>query len=256
VPFEESNDEQEAAHQLKAGTTFDDILNLYIFDRELRLLVLDAIERIEVSFRTQWAYQLSHKYDPHAYFADTRGLRKQAHWLRDNKRDLQEHLNRSDDAFITHYKNTYDEELPPVWVSCEVMSLGLLSRGYSNLNAYPARTAIANAYQLNELVLEGLMEHLTYIRNLCAHHSRLWNRRLTKIMPLPGNKPEGLRDNMTDQIDRKRYNTLVMIEHLMNIINPDHHWNQRLIELITKYNIETDRMGFPAEWRKRSIWSM
>jgi len=62
-------------------------------------------------------------------------------------------------------------------------------------------------------------------------------------MPLPRNKPEGLRDNMTDHIDRKLYNTLVMIEHLMNIINPDHHWKQRLIELINKHNIEASRMG-------------
>jgi len=237
------------------GTTFNDILNLYIFDRELRLLVLDAIERVEISFRTQWAHQLSLKYGPHAYFADSRGMRKRDTWLRSNKQDLLEHLNRSDEMFVAHYRHAYKEELPPAWVSCEVMSLGLLSRWFSNLNAYPARTAIANAYSLNEAVLEGVMEHLTYIRNLCAHHSRLWNRRLTKLMPLPRTKPTGLRDDMTDGEDRKIYNTLVMIAHLMDVICIDHHWKQRLVKLIAQYDIDVSGMGFPDDWLAMPVWS-
>lgn len=243
------------AKAFQSGVTFDDILNLYVFDRQLRLLVIDAIERIEISFRTQWAHQLSLKYGPHAYFQDVRGLRKKEHWLRGNIADLKEHLNRSDELFVEHFKNTYSEPLPPAWVSCEVMSLGLLSRWYSNLNAYPARTAIANAYGLNESVLEGVMEHLTYIRNLCAHHSRVWNRRLTKLMPLPRTKPTGLRDNMTDGEDRKIYNSLVMIAYLMDVINPGHHWKQNLKVLLAEHNIETEKMGFPEDWMSRPIWS-
>ena len=238
----------------QAGTTFDDLLNLYVFDRELRLLVLDAIERIEISFRTQWAHQLSQKYGPHAYFGDTRGMRKRDAWLHSNKQELQEHLSRSDEIFVAHYRNSYSEELPPAWVSCEVMSLGLLSRWYSNLNAYPARTAIANAYGLSESAMEGLMEHLTYVRNLCAHHSRLWNRRLTKLMPLPKNKPTGLRDNMTDGLDRKIYNSLTMIAYLMDVICIEHHWKQRLSTLLDEHDIDTSRMGFPDEWSEMPIW--
>ncbi len=236
------------------GVIFDDILNLYVFDRELRLLVIDAIERIEISLRTQWAHQLSRKYGPHAYFADTRGMRKKEHWLRDNVADLKEHLDRSDELFIEHFKNTYEEELPPAWVSCEVMSLGLLSRWYSNLNAYPARTAIANAYGLNESVLEGVMEHLTYVRNLCAHHNRLWNRRLTKLMPLPRTKPTGLRDDMTDGVDRKIYNSMVMMAYLMDVTCIGHHWKKHLKGLVANHNIDTSKMGFPADWQNMPIW--
>lgn len=243
-----------AENTFQEGVSFEDILNLYIFDRELRLLVIDAIERIEISFRTQWAHQLSLKYGPHAYFVDARGMRKKDHWLRDNVADLKAHLDRSDELFIEHFNNTYEEELPPAWVSCEVMSLGLLSRWYSNLNAYPARTAIANAYGLNESVLEGVMEHLTYIRNLCAHHSRLWNRRLTKLMPLPRTKPTGLRDDMTDGVDRKVYNSLVMMAYLMDVTCIDHHWKQRLKDLIAFHHIDTSKMGFPADWQAKPIW--
>ena len=62
LPFEADHDN----HSFQKGTNFDQVLDLYVFDRELRLLVMDAIERIEVSIRTQWAYHFSHKYGPHA----------------------------------------------------------------------------------------------------------------------------------------------------------------------------------------------
>ena len=63
LPFEADH----ATHSFKPGTKFGDVLNLYVFDRELRLLVLDAIERVEVSVRSQWAYQLAHQHGPHAH---------------------------------------------------------------------------------------------------------------------------------------------------------------------------------------------
>ena len=47
------------------GTTWDMIYNLYVFDRKLRLLVFDAIERLEVAIRTQIIHKLSHKYGSH-----------------------------------------------------------------------------------------------------------------------------------------------------------------------------------------------
>ncbi len=63
LPFEADH----ASHIFQPGTRFSDVLNLYVFDRELRLLVLDAIERVEVSARSQWAYQLAHKHGPRAH---------------------------------------------------------------------------------------------------------------------------------------------------------------------------------------------
>jgi abortive infection bacteriophage resistance protein len=63
LPFEQDH----PTHRFRPGTNFDQVLEHYIFDRELRLLVMDAIERIEVSLRTNWAYTLSHSYGPHAH---------------------------------------------------------------------------------------------------------------------------------------------------------------------------------------------
>jgi abortive infection bacteriophage resistance protein len=72
LPYEVSR----ATHQFADNTDLNTILSHYLFDREFRLLLLDAIERIEVSFRTQWAYHISHSYGPHGYLENSRGLRK------------------------------------------------------------------------------------------------------------------------------------------------------------------------------------
>ena len=256
LPFEVTRD----PHQFREGANFTEVLNHYLFDRELRLHLIDAIERIEVSFRTQWAYHMSHTYGPHGYLINTLGLRKdEKRFLRDID-ELKDHVQRSDEVFIKHYRDTYDETLPPAWVSCEVISLGLLSRLYSNLRAYQVRRSIAATYQLDESFLEGFLEHLTYIRNVCAHHSRLWNRHLTKKMPLPRGKPTGLKDNIyideANKTEHKVYNTLVVIQYLMTVICPESHWAIQLNELITKYHIDINRMGFPNEWQKLPLWQI
>lgn len=118
------------------------VLDRYLFDREFRLLTLDAIERIEISFRTQWAFHMSSKYGAHGYLINDKSIRKNEGHFNQCIRDLTSEFSRSDEVFIKHYRNNYDEDLPPAWVSCEVMSLGLLSRFYSNLRAYPVRRVI------------------------------------------------------------------------------------------------------------------
>jgi abortive infection bacteriophage resistance protein len=130
------------------------------------------------------------------------------------------------------------------------MSLGLLSRFYSNLRAYKVRRLIAGSYGLDESFLEGFMEHLSYVRNVCAHHSRLWNRHLSKKMPLPKGKPAGLKDRINKNAEHKLYNTLLLIQHFMQIISPKSLWQERIIQLINKYNVDVEKMGFPENWRE------
>jgi abortive infection bacteriophage resistance protein len=255
LPYEESRD----PHKFRDGTEVKVVFEHYLFDRELRLHLLDAIERIEVSFRTQWAYYISHAYGPHGYADNTRGMRNNERRFLQDLKQLQEHIDRSDEVFIKHFRDTYDESLPPAWVSCEVMSLGLLSRFYSNLRAYKVRRQIAATYDFDETFMEGFMEHLAYVRNVCAHHSRLWNRHLTKKMPIPKTKPRDLSQNIyidaTNKSEHKIYNTLVLVQYLMTVICPDSTWGAQLIELLGKYPIDIRRMGFPDDWRDLPLWS-
>ena len=60
----------------KPGTTFDLVWNTYVFDRHLRLLVMDAIERIEIAVRSLMAYHHAHEHGAFAYALDPKSLPK------------------------------------------------------------------------------------------------------------------------------------------------------------------------------------
>ena len=247
LPFEADH----ASHRFHPGTRFSQVLNLYVFDRELRLLVLDAIERFEVSARTQWAYSMAHRHGAHAHLewsiaSDT------DRWLQ-NLNSLVREVGRSDETFIKHLTKTYGEPLPPVWAVCEVMSLGLLSRWFDNLKPMPTRRAIADAYGIDDDVLRSWLDHLSVVRNCCAHHSRLWNRAFTKTPTLPRKKPSDLFEQCRPG-SRKLYNTLVILLYCMDAIAPGHHWRTRLKELIDRHGIPVGAMDFPANWQQLPIW--
>ena len=246
LPFEQDH----ATHCFRPGTHFSQVLNLYIFDRELRLLVLDALERLEVSVRTQWAYQLAHRHGAHAHLQSAIAFR-QDRWL-SNLEALEKEVQRSDETFIKHLTATYSEALPPLWAVCEVMSLGLLSRWYANLKPMATRTAIASVYGLDQRVFESWLHHLTLIRNACAHHSRLWNREFS-VTPMLPQRPLVLAAQFQTR-SRKFYNSLLILLHCMDRIAPRHHWRRRLVGLIDHHTIPVATMGFPADWKSKTLW--
>lgn len=237
-------------HRFKSDTNFKDVLKLYIFDRELRLLVLDAIERIEVSVRSQWAYYLAHRHSPHAHLDST--LFDSKYW-RMNLNDLTKEVKRSKEVFIQHLVNSYNEDLPPVWAVCEVMSLGLLSRWYDSLKPVQTRRVIARVYGINEDVLESWLRHLSVVRNLCAHHSRLWNRQFGITIKSPPRKGNAIAIQLV-QGSRNLYNTLVILLYFMDTIAPNHHLRSRLLKLLFEQPESLSAMGFPVDWQQMNIW--
>lgn len=241
-------------HRFKAGTHFDQVLDLYIFDRELRLLVIDAIERVEISLRSQWGHILANTHDSHAYLDPSvfRSSAEHAECLSALVRDIK----KSHETFIKHYMDTYNEpDLPPIWAVCKIMSLGQLSRWFSIIRKPSLRQQIADAYQLDERTLSSFLHHLTTVRNCCAPHSRFWNRRFTVKMQFPEKKPAGLVANFNKTADRYAYNTLTMLAYLMDIINPGHHWKKRLSELLQRHpGVWPRSMGFPDNWQNLPLW--
>ena len=254
LPFEKDH----ATHCFKPATTFDHVLEHYIFDRELRLLVMDAVERLEVSLRTRWAYYLSHAYGPHAHLKDSIFKSRKNRWsYQENLLNLKKAVCSSSEIFIQHFKKTYDEELPPLWVICEIMTMGQLSKWYANLRHSKDRNSIASVYGLDEVNLTSFLHHLSIVRNHCAHHARLWNREFTITWKLPVRKPRKLKENFNtnDAARNKLYNTLVMLAYLMDRINP-HSWKKRLANLFLKHPVILEQnMGFPDDWRDRPIWN-
>ncbi|MCK4564183.1 MAG: Abi family protein [Verrucomicrobia bacterium] len=239
--------------QFIAGTSFDNLWGLYCFDRRLRLLVMEGVKRLEISVRTNVAYTLAHTYGVFSYedpaffynrYRHTKGLAT-----------LDEELRRSKEIFVKHYHDEYNLQRPPIWAACEVMSFGLLSRFYENIKAARVRKTLAAEYGLAPHTMKSLLLHAVYVRNLCAHHSRLWNRRFTITLALPHHQPTALVTSLNPSEDRRIYNTLAMLAHIVNIVEPENHWSHRLRALLHAQTYPvTQHMGFPADWEMRPLW--
>ena len=234
------------------GTRFESIWELYRFDHRLRMLVLDAIERCEISVRTRWAYEMAHRHGPRAY--EEAAIHSDAVAHARTLAKVDEEIRRSREEFLQPYQVT-GAQRPPVWIVCEVMSLGQLSALYDNLKAPADRQAVANAYALDERVMDSFLHHLTVVRNICAHHARLWNRRFTLTFKTPGKKTPALAPSFNPAAPRQLYNTLVMLAYLLSIIEPDNCWKQRLLELIKGQDFPVaSQMGFPPDWQEWPFW--
>jgi abortive infection bacteriophage resistance protein len=228
-------------HLFKENTTFKKVLNIYLFDRALRLLFLEAIERIEVSIRTRFAYILSKKYGSHFH------LKPELFYCPIKYSQTLVKINsevyRSKEICITHFKKNYKEKLPPIWSSIELMTLGQVSNWFENIKFRQDKQQIAKYYNLDEKVLSSFLHHLTIIRNISAHHSRLWNKKIPLDFVLP-KKPIELNTKMNDTKKKYLYNTIMMIDHILNQIDNKNTWLEKIEELIKEHNIEKERMGY------------
>lgn len=244
-------------HLFQTGTTFDDIVDLYYFDRHLRLLVLDAIEKIEVALRAVWADALSLEMkDSHAH---TKPEYFENPW---------EHLQQlamtvkgfpsSNEPFISHYRDSYEEPfIPHIWGTVETMTFGSLSKWVKATKSKAVKKRMFHFLGFKNIeTLEGTLHAITPIRNVCAHHGRLWNRHFVVRFPAITALKGSLQPNQNPQkSDLRLYNALVILSHLVSVINPRNQWKQRLIDLISKQpEKRLDSMGFPKDWKERDAW--
>lgn len=249
-------DQLQGDGNFRLGTRFSDIITRYQFDKELRMLLLYAIEQIEVSLRSKLAYHLGSVYGAHALLNPE--IFHEKFKYAETLLKLKGEVARSGEEFIRHLTRKYAEETPPIWACVEVMSMGQLSSWYKNLKKRSDAKRISDDYQLDSKVLASFLHHLSILRNHCAHHARVWNKSFTFVMELPDENPKKLigvfqRDGLNK---KKLYNTLVMMNWMLNIIQPDHDWTHRLLALLAEYpTIQTRNMGFPADWHSHPIWS-
>lgn len=243
-------------HRFKPEAQFDHILDLYIFDRKLRLLVMEAIERIEVSVRTQWASGLAILSESaHAHLR--RSCFKSGPDLLKDLDKLIRETSRSGETFIRHYLDNYTEPLlPPIWVSTEAMSLGTLSHWVQNTADNRLKQQMAKALGLPTVeILHSVLHLLTLLRNTCAHHGRLWNRRFPHQYPTIKKLADRMILPPSPQA-KHLFNHLVILDLLMRTIQPKNSWTSRLSSLLSTRSLQELRwMGFPDDWNARAPWS-
>lgn len=239
---------QNDGHNFIDGTSFKDILDLYIFDRKLRIITFDAIERIEVAFRSTITNVMSemggsHWFEEKKLFENEKGYKETLENIRNATIDSNP---RKRDVFINHYYNKYDApDTPPSWMVFETLSMGAVSRVYKYLKR-PSRKKIAKLFQTGEPLLVSWMHSLSYTRNLAAHHARLWNRVFT-IKP-HSNKHFAEYNEQTFST-HYFYAQAIVIEALLRQIAPKNSWEESLKDLFEEFpKIEKSKMGFPDNW--------
>lgn len=243
-------------HIFKENSKFEDVVALYNFDRELRVLLFDVIEKIEISLRTKLIYHLSHEFDPW-WFQNT-AIFQDSGALIETLASIKEELDRSKDAFIKEHKKIYKDDLrfPPAWKTLELTSFGSLSKLYGNLkNTIKSKDNIAQELgAVNHTYLPSWLQSIAQIRNYCAHHSRLWNKNLPGTPKLLTKPPhDWVSDVPTDT--SKLYMHLCIMKYLVNIIAPENSFSIKLHELLLKYpSVDPNALGMKPDWIKEPLW--
>jgi abortive infection bacteriophage resistance protein len=172
-------------HIFKPDADFETAFSLYKFDRELRTLVSTEIEKIEIAVRAKIAYELSIAHHP--FWIEDVSLFASVGNHQVTLEKIKEEYARSNEEFIIAFRNKYSNPLPPACIILEVTSFGTLSRLYRNLKPGKAKRDIAKSFALSDSVFDSWLHSLACVRNMCAHHARLWNSRI-KIQPLSPRK--------------------------------------------------------------------
>lgn len=241
-------------HFFHENANLGKVINLYVFDRELRSLIFSAIQDVEVALRTRIIHFFSLAHGPFWFMNGS--LFKSSSIFNACFEKISIEVGRSREDFIAEYYENYDyPSFPPAWKTMEVLSFGTLSKLYCNFKDAYTKKQIARDFFLPQYVyLENWMKCIAVLRNACAHHARIWNRRYPQIPTMPQHLPS-LWITATHFRPSKLYNQLCCLTYLEQSIIPNTDFKEKLIKLLDKYPMVNLRsMGFPQEWRSEPLW--
>ncbi|MCH5324423.1 MAG: Abi family protein [Eubacterium sp.] len=223
------------------GVNFDQIVELYLFNANFRQLIFAQIERVEVNLRCRVANYFSCEHGIFGYMDENNFQDSNRH--QEFLKDVEEELSRnSRSPFVKNFQKNYIGGNLPLYAIVELISFGTLSKFYKNMKNSDKK-AIANMYGIGFTYLESWFEHISYVRNICAHYGRLYNAVLVKRPMLYS------QDTMENADNSRIFTTLLCLKRL--IIN-DEHWEKfvtQISQLLKKYpHVNIKLMEFPENW--------
>lgn len=255
----------EKSDSFQAGISFTDVVALYEADRKLRTLIHDGIERIEVAMRTRIGMQMCSSdslfYTNSSFF---RPNFKHDLWLGTAHKRIARAGKRNE--AIQHYRDEYGSVFP-FWVLAEVLDFADVSRLFDGLLVADQR-AIAESLgikididslsvnQRNKVKkhspLARWLEQLTVIRNMCAHHGRLWNKSFAPV-PTAALKTLDTFSALPDGQSERLFGALTVMSHLLRVTSPGTTWADKITALITNEFlpntlVEAGSLGIPDNW--------
>ena len=242
-------------HTFKPNSTFEKVLALYNFDKELKILIFSALQTIEVAMRAKVIYHFSMKHGAF-WFMDEKLADKKSSFD-ENLEKLRAEVSRSYEDFIKDHTLKYDTpEMPPAWKTLEVASFGTLSKLFRNFNDPEVKKKVADDFNIpGYKFLRSWMKCLTVVRNSCAHHARIWNQRFPFAPMLPSKRMPAAWISQVPTATKSLYSHLCCLVYWMNSIEPGNLFVTEFKNLLTKYpNIDPSAMGFPRGWQSEPLW--
>lgn len=237
-------------HQrFRAGTTFQAALDLYIFDRKLRVLLTDALERIEVGVKAVMSNSGALTHGPFWICDQVHFDRGEHHHIM-NEIDESTKTRAAHHLFITSFSGKYSDNYPPSWMIMETLSFGAVSRIYEKMRG-SLRVPVADTFEVHHNTLQSWLHALTFVRNVCAHHLRLWKR----VFVFRPQIPKIYQGIWPVQSQALLYIQCCVIWHMLRTVAPDSTWARQLRELIIAHpQVSLASMGFPADWETQPFW--
>ena len=255
-PFREAGSDN-----FRAGTELRVVWDRYCFDRRLRVLLLDAIERVEVAVRTQLIYHFSRTHGAFGHTNESNFPRLKVSEYIEWRTSLIEETQRSKEAFKDHFFRKYGESHQnlPIWMVSELMSMGSMLTFYRGVGK-EIQDQVAGHFGMPDEQLLGWLRGLYAARNICAHHARMWNR----ILGYPPGMPQKNKNPAWHLKDEQGKNLIVgnrtgmvvvVCRQFLKLISPTSRWQHRINELFAEYpEIPLIDMGLPAEWQNHPLW--
>ena len=225
---------------------------LYRFDKKLRLLIFNEIEKIEVAVRSVIVNLGSELIGNPFWITDCNNFVDNNKFEKTLKL-IDSELNRSREDFILHFKETYSNPYPPAWILAEILPLGVMTNIYSNIKNKKIKKRISQTFGLQIAPFESWMTIVTLTRNSCCHHARVWNKQNTiqPMIPLKMEQPWIVLPTDTLRI----YFDLCIIKFFLNTIAPNNDLKLNLQKLFIEYTeIDLSALGFPNGWEKEALW--
>ena len=240
-------------HIYKPTATFDKVVSMYTFDSCLRALLFRKIEKIEVAIRSTLGNFVAEETSDIFWVTDPANYQSidRCNTLISV---IDKEYNGSKEDFIEHFKATYNEPYPPAWMILEILPFGNMAHIYMNLADLSLKKKIAQHFGLQPPVFTSWLLVLSGLRNLCCHHSRVWN----KLLPIRPAEPRRVIYPWIDPAktnSQRIYFRCAMIAYMLCTIEPGNNFKAELKALFAEYpNIDLLAMGFPFDWEKEPIW--
>lgn len=255
----------EEVDDFKKDSSFEAVIERYEFDRELRQILFKAIEMLEIGLRTKIITSISIAIGSGLWYLN-KDLFENKDYHEDFVLDLKYEFGRSTEPFAWEYirdHNDWNEESlegdnPDAWMILETATFGTLSKMYKNLKAQsPLQANIANFFGLySTRDFSSWLESISVLRNIIAHHSRLWYRIFSK-KPVNVSKyrDKWFVQSMTDSQCKRAFGVISCLLYLCNAIVPDNTIKEEIKTLFDKYpNVPVYMLGFTRNWKDSPLW--